>query len=194
MLLLILGLILFLGPHLVRVVAEGWRTRMISRLGAQRWKGVYSLVSIVGFALIVWGFAQARHGSPQLWTPPLWGKHLNLLIMLVSLILFAAANPKPSHYKYALHHPMTWGVVLFAGGHLLANGTQADLVLFGSVLGAGVLVLVAAYGRDRRERIVYARPVWRSTIIATVAGAVVWAVFVFWAHLWLFGVSPLARG
>jgi hypothetical protein len=100
MFLLILGLVLFLGAHSVRVFAEDWRTGMISRLGAQRWKGVYSLVSILGFILIVWGFAQARHGAPQLWAPPVWARHLNLLVMLVSLILFAAANPRPSHYKY----------------------------------------------------------------------------------------------
>jgi len=194
MLLLILGLALFFGAHSVRIFAEGWRTGMISRLGAQRWKGLYSLVSIVGLALIIWGFAQARHGSPQLWTPPIWAKHLNLLVMLFSMILFAAANPKPNHYKALLHHPMVWGVILWSGGHLLANGTQVDAALFGAFFVWGVLDLFAARARDRRERIVYARPVWRSTIIATVAGAVVWAVFVFQAHLWLFGVSPLARG
>ena len=193
MLILILGLVLFLGAHSVRIFAEGWRMDMISRLGAQRWKGLYSLVSIAGLALIVWGFAQARHGAPQLWAPPIWARHLNLLIMLVSLILFAAANPKPSHYKAFLHHPMVWGVILWSGGHLLANGTAADAVLFGAFFVWGVLDLFAARARDRRERVIYAAPQWRSTIIATVAGAVVWAVFVFWAHLWLFGVSPLAR-
>lgn len=193
MFLLILGLVLFLGPHSVRIFAEGWRTGMISRLGAQRWKLAYTAASVVGLALIVWGFATARHGSPQLWTPPVWGKHLNLLIMLVSMILFAAANPKPNHYKALLHHPMVWGVILWSGGHLMANGTTADAVLFGSFFVWGVLDLFAAYGRDRRERVVYAAPQWRSTIIASVAGAAVWAVFVFWAHLWLFGVAPLAR-
>jgi uncharacterized membrane protein len=194
MFLLILGLVLFLGAHSVRIFAEDWRTGIISRLGAQRWKGVYSLVSILGFLLIIWGFAQARHGAPQLWAPPVWARHLNLLVMLVSLILFAAANPKPSHYKAILHHPMVWGVILWSGGHLLANGTQADAVLFGAFFVWGALDLFAAYARDRRERVVYAAPQWRSTIIATIAGAAVWAVFVFWAHLWLFGVSPLARG
>ena len=193
MLLLILGLALFLGAHSTRIFAEGWRTGMISRLGAQRWKGVYSLVSIVGFVLIVWGFAQARHGSPQMWAPPLWAKHLNLLLTLAGMILFAAANPKPNHYKAFLHHPMVWGVILWSGGHLLANGTQADAVLFGSFLVWGVLDLISSYARDRRERIVYPAPVMRSTIIATVAGVVVWALFVFGLHLWLFGVAPLAR-
>ena len=193
MLLLILGLVLFLGAHSVRIFAEGWRAGMISRLGAQRWKGVYSLVSILGFILIIWGFAQARYGAAQLWTPPVWARHLNLLVMLVSLILFAAANPKPSHYKAILHHPMVWGVILWSGGHLLANGTQADAVLFGAFLVWGALDLFAARARDRRERVIYSAPQWRSTIIATIAGAAVWAVFVFWAHLWLFGVSPLTR-
>ena len=193
MLLLVLGLILFLGSHSVRIFAEGWRAGMISRLGAQRWKGAYSLVSIVGLVLVIWGFAQTRHGSPQMWAPPLWAKHLNLLLTLASMILLAAANPKPSHYKAIFHHPMTWGVVLWSGGHLMSNGTQADAVLFGSFFVWSILDLIASYARDRRERIVYAAPLMRATITSTIAGAAVWALLVFWLHLWLFGVAPLAR-
>lgn len=193
MLLLVLGLILFLGSHSVRIFAEGWRTGMISRLGAQRWKGAYSLVSIVGLVLIIWGFAQARHGSPQVWAPPLWAKHLNLLLTLASMILLAAAKGPANHYKSILHHPMTWGVALWSGGHLMANGTQADAVLFGSFLVWSILDLIASYARDRRERVVYAAPLMRATITSTIAGAAVWALLVFWLHLWLFGVAPLAR-
>ena len=194
MTILLLGLVLFLGAHSVRIFADGWRTNMISRLGAQRWKAAYSLVALVGLVLIVWGFAQARHAAPQVWTPPVWSKHLNLLVMLASMIMLGAAHSPKSHVKTVLHHPMTWSVSLFSAGHLLANGTQADIVLFGAFFVWSVAALFSAYGRDRRDRIRYAEPAWRSTLINIAIGLVVWAVIVFWLHLWLFGVAPLARG
>lgn len=194
MTILLLGLVLFLGAHSVRIVGDGWRTRMISQLGMQRWKAVYSLVALAGLVLIVWGFAQARHAAPQLWTPPLWTKHLNLLVMLLAMILLGASHSPKSHFKTILHHPMTWSVALFSGGHLLANGTLADLVLFGALFVWSVAALFSAYARDRSDRIRYAEPAWRSTLIAIAAGTAVWALFVFWLHLWLFGVAPLARG
>ena len=70
MALLVLGLVLFLGAHSVRIVAEPWRTRMVERLGEKAWKGLYSVVSIAGFVLLVWGYGLARQQPVVLWNPP----------------------------------------------------------------------------------------------------------------------------
>ena len=110
MTLLILGLLIFLGAHSVRLVADGWRTRMISRLGVNGWKGVYALVSIVGFVLIVYGFGLARQQPLPLYAPPLWLKHLNTLFTLIAFVLVAAAYVPRNHLKARIGHPMLAGV------------------------------------------------------------------------------------
>src|SRR5690348_8950754 len=118
---LILGLVLFLGVHSVRIFADGWRTRMVARMGLRPWKAVYALVSLVGFVLIVIGFGLARRTPELLYVPPLALKHLNALFVLVALVLFFASHAPPSHFKAWLHHPMAAGVAVWAAGHLMAT-------------------------------------------------------------------------
>ena len=72
MTLLILGLVLFLGVHSTRIVADGWRSAQLARLGERAWKGLYSLVSIAAFVVLVWGYGQARQQPVVLWSPPVW--------------------------------------------------------------------------------------------------------------------------
>ena len=91
MLVLVIGLLLFLGAHSVRIVAEGWRAQTIGRLGEKPWKGLYTLVSLIGFALIVWGYGLARQQPVVLWQPPVFMKHLNSLFTLLAFIFLAAA-------------------------------------------------------------------------------------------------------
>ena len=90
MLVLILGLIIFLGVHSVRIFADDWRRATIARLGDGPWKGIYSLVSMVGFVLIVWGYGMARQDPVLLWLPPMWLRHVAILLNLVAFVLFAA--------------------------------------------------------------------------------------------------------
>jgi uncharacterized membrane protein len=192
MTILILGLVIFLGLHSVRIVAPEARGRWIARFGEGPWKGAYSLVSLIGFVLIVVGFGAARWAAPILWAPPAWTRHAAVLLMLISLILLAAYGFKKSHIAVAVHHPMLWAVALWSGAHLLANGSAADLVLFGAFLVWSLADLVSAYGRDRTNAVAYPTPAAGATLSAIAVGAVVWAALLGAGHLWLFGVSPLA--
>ena len=192
MMILALGLVIFLGLHSIRIVAEDGRAKAIARLGDGPWKGIYSLVSIVGFVMIVWGFAEARWDAPLLWAPPVWARHVTILLMLFSMILLAAYGFKNSHFAVTVHHPMVWSVALWAVGHLLANGSAADLLLFGAFLVWAGADLFSAYARDRRNAVVYPPPNWGATIAALATGVVLWGVLIGGLHLWLFGVSPVA--
>jgi uncharacterized membrane protein len=131
---LILGLIVFLGAHSVRIFAEDWRGRQVARLGPQGWKGVYSLVSLAGFVLIVWGYGLARAEPLPLWSPPVWTRHLAALLTLPAFVLLAAAYVPGTRIKAAVSHPMVLGVNIWAFSHLIANGTLADALLFGAFL------------------------------------------------------------
>ena len=193
MALLVFGLVIFLGVHSIRIFAESGRARSMARLGESGWKAVYGLLSLAGFVMIVYGFGEARATASILWAPPIWTRHIALLLMLVSMILLAAYGLKTSHIAVALHHPMLWGVLVWSFAHLIANGSSADVVLFGAFLVWSILDLRSCYARDRANAVVYPAPNWGATIGAIVVGAVVWLAFLFGLHLWLIGVSPLAR-
>ena len=187
---LILGLILFLGPHSVRIVAEPWRTQMLHRLGEKPWKGLYSLVSLIGFALIIWGYGLARYDPVVLWQPPVAMRHIASLLTLASFILLTAAYVPGNSIKARLRHPMILGVKLWAFAHLLANGMAADLVLFGAFLLWAVLDYRAARERDREQSISYGQGKLVPSIVAVVIGTLLWAAFAFWLHSWWIGVAP----
>jgi uncharacterized membrane protein len=191
MIALIAGLVLFLGVHSTRVVAEDWRRDVIAHRGEGPWKGLYSLLSIAGFALLIWGYGQARQQPVVLWPSPTWTRHLASLLVLVSLVLFAAAFVPRNQIQSKLHHPMTLGVKLWAFAHLIANNTLADVLLFGSFLVWSVLVFRSARARDRATGKVYPPGTVGGTVGAVVAGVLVWAVFAFWAHEAWIGVRPL---
>ncbi len=194
MLILVLGLILFLGVHSVRIVADGWRTRTIAARGAGAWKGLYSLVSIGGFALIVVGFGRARLETVALWSPPRWTHDLAGLLVLVAFVLVAAAYVPGNAIKARTKDPMILGVKTWALAHLLANGTLADVVLFGSFLAWAVFDFRAA--RRRRaagsETPATTPTSGARTAVTVVAGLAAWAVFAFWLHRALIGVQPFA--
>ena len=192
MAILVLGLVIFLGLHSIRIVSESFRENAIARLGEGPWKGVYSLISAIGFVLIVWGFARARYDAAHLWTPPPGARHVTMLLMLIALILLAGFLFKRSHVAVMTHHPMLWSVLLWSLGHLFANGSAADLVLFGAFAIWSAADLVSAYARDRRNGVVYPAPELAATAGAVVVGLVAYALLIGGLHLWLFGVSPLA--
>ena len=187
---LILGLVLFLGVHSTRIVADGWRTTTIARIGARPWKALYALASIAGFVLIVWGFGLARRQPLFLWESPMALRHLAGALMLVAFILLAATYVPRNAIKARVHHPMVLAVKVWAVAHLLANGNLADVVLFGSFLVWAVFSFRAARARDRAAATVYPPGTASGTAITVVLGIAVWVAFAFWAHGLLFGVRP----
>jgi uncharacterized membrane protein len=187
---LILGLVVFLGAHSTRIFADGWRSKQVARLGLPTYKNIYSVVSLVGFALIVWGYGLARMDPVVLWSPPVWTRHVAALINLPAFILLAAANPRGNFIKAAVGHPMVLGVKVWAFAHLISNGMLADVVLFGAFLVWSVLDFGASRRRDRRERTTYAAGTPARNAVTVVIGIALWAVFGFWLHAWLIGVAP----
>jgi uncharacterized membrane protein len=190
MTLLILGLVLFLGVHSVRIVAEDWRSATRARIGENGWKGAYSLLSLVGIVLICYGYGAARQQPLLLWASPVWTRHLAALLMVPAFVLLAAAEVPGNAIKARLHHPMLLGVKFWAAAHLLANNTLADVLLFGAFLAWAALDFRAARQRDRMLQTVYPAGRGVPTVVAVVAGLVAWAVFAFWAHGVLIGVRP----
>ena len=190
MTLLILGLIVFLGVHSVRIFAEDWRTRMREKLGENAWKGLYSLLSIAGFVAIVYGYGQTRLDVTMLWLPPVWTRHLAALLTIPAFILLVAAYFPGNMIKAKLHHPMVLGVKVWALSHLLANGMLADLLLFGGFLAWSVASFTAARRRDNAAGTVYLRGHVGPTIAVVLVGLAAWAGFAFWAHAAWIGVRP----
>jgi uncharacterized membrane protein len=130
---MILGLVLFLGIH-VFTTQRNARARLIASMGEGGYKMGYTVVSLAGLVLIVWGFAHYHASEFQpIWTPPTFLKHLNTALMLPAVILVAAAYIRGRIYT-AVKHPMLAGVKLWAFGHLLANGDLGGIILFGSFL------------------------------------------------------------
>jgi uncharacterized membrane protein len=187
---LLLGLILFLGVHSVRIFADGFRTSTIAKIGLNPWKGIYTVLSLVGFALIVHGYGQTRIEGGFLWNPPRWTNHVTALLTLFSFIFVAAAYVPGTRIKARLGHPMVMGVKVWAFAHLLSNGRVGDMVLFGAFLAWAVADYISARRRDRAAGTVYVTLGVSRDIIAIAGGLVAYVAFAFWLHFWLIGVKP----
>ncbi len=192
MVILVVGLALFLGSHMVRVLADGWRTRMVARHGEGRWKGAYSLVAIAGLGLAIYGFGLARAAPVLVFSPPIWLRHLNMLFTLLSFVCFAAVYVPRNHLKAAIGHPMYAGTKTWALGHLLATGLLHDVVLFAPILAWSVAGFAASRRRDRRDGTTYPAGTLGGTAATIALGAAAWALFAFFGHAWLIGLSPFA--
>jgi uncharacterized membrane protein len=189
---LVIGLLLFLGLHSTRMVADGARSRFIAQRGAGAWRGLYSIGSLIGFALIIWGFGLARRSPVVLWSPPDWTRPLAGLLTLVSIVLIVAAYVPRNHFKAWFGHPMVLGVKVWAFGHLLATRTLADLLLFGGFLLWAILCYRSLRARDRAAGQQPVPGQMLQTVIAVVIGAAAWFAFGYWLHGWLIGVRPFA--
>ena len=190
MTLLIAGLLLLMAPHSVRFIDPGLRDRTVARIGEGPWKGLYSLVSLVGLVLIVMGFGASRAESAALWAPPVGMRHAAALLMLLAFVLLAAAFVPGNHFKARVGHPMVLGVKTWAFAHLLANGRVVDVVLFGVFLAWAVALFISLRRADRAAGKVYPAGGVAGDVISIVAGAALFAGFAFWGHQALFGVSP----
>jgi uncharacterized membrane protein len=191
---LVLGLVLFLGVHSLRVFAPEWRAGTFDKLGEKKFKGLVSIASLVGFVLIIHGYGLARLSPHVLWIPPVATRHIAVLLMLFAMIFLVATYVPGNHIKQRLHHPMIVSVKVWSVAHLIANGMAADVLLFGSFLVWAVLDFRAARQRDSAATspMVEAKPATLpATIVTIVVGAGLWFGFVAYLHLKLFGVSPL---
>jgi uncharacterized membrane protein len=187
---LILGLVLFLGSHSVRIFAEDWRSRQIAKLGEAKWKGLYSVVSIVGFGLVIWGYGLARAEPTFVWVPPPPLRHLAGLLNLLAFVSLAAAYVPGNHIKARLGHPMVLSVKIWALAHLLAIGTLHAIVLFGAFLVWAIANFAAARRRDLAAQTTYRPGTLGGTAITVAVGVAAGAVFAFALHGWLIGVRP----
>lgn len=190
MIYLIAGLLIFLGIHSVRIFADGWRTHTLQRVGEATYKGLYSLISILGFALIIYGFGVARETPVMLWVPSLGMRHGASLLTLVAFVLLAAAYVPRNSIKARVHHPMVLGVKSWALAHLLCTGSVAHMLLFGAFLAWGVMNFIAARKRDRALATQYPAGTVPATLLTVVVGVAVWGVFAFKLHGLLIGIRP----
>jgi uncharacterized membrane protein len=187
MTLLIIGIVVFLGLHLLPTVS-GWREELVGRLGENGYKALFSLLSIAGFVLLVYGFAKAP--VIQVWSPPGWTRWVAIVLMLPAFIFLVAAYV-PGKIKANLKHPFLVAIKTWALAHLIANGDLASIILFGSFLAYAVydrislkrrpatgLVTVAATGPPRND------------LIAVAVGTLLYVAFLVWLHPLLIGTAP----
>jgi len=182
----IIGLFLFFGIHSVIFVAPNWRAQLIEARGENFWKGSYSIISLIGLGLIIWGYALAREGSGQLFDPPGWGRGFAMAAIPVSLILIMAANFGYGYIKHISKHPMLVGTILWSLAHLLANGDVISSILFAAFMIWSIVDLVFAMRRPvgplRALSI-------KADVYSVIAGIVLTGLFVAYLHSWLIGVS-----
>lgn len=195
MMLLITGLALFFAVHLVptnRPLRDG----LAARFGEGPFKGVFSVIALIGFVLIVLGFAkmQATVGSknPILWYPPEWTKHVAFTLMLPAMILLVAAFV-PSRIRAAVKHPMLAAIKVWALAHLIANGDAASVVLFGSFLAFAVYDRIALKRRGALGGSGADAPILNDVLVV-VLGLALYAAMLFWGHAWLIGVPLVGAG
>ncbi|HTJ96856.1 MAG TPA: NnrU family protein [Rhodocyclaceae bacterium] len=187
---LLLGLIVFLGVHSVRMVAPAWRDVQLARFGEMPWKGTFAVISLLGFALLIYGYGQARLDPVVLWVPPVWTKHLVAPLMLVAFICVAAAYIPGNIIKAKVGHPMLAGTKTWALAHLLANGNLADVLLFGAFLIWSVLEFRTFRLRDKAAGVTYPRVSLSRDLLVLATGVIGTAVFMLFLHQYLIGVRP----
>ena len=180
MIILIIGVILFFGVHLLSY-ARPWRARLITRLGEGPYKGIYSLISAIGLGLIIWGYFRTRAGPAAadiIYWPPAWGRHVTMLLVLLAMISIAIFIFK-GKLRLWLRNPMSIGVALWAAGHLLSNGRLASVIMFGAFLLYALLDIAINTIRGNMPDFA-PRP--HHDVISIIAGLALYAFFLFIFH------------
>jgi uncharacterized membrane protein len=195
MTMLLLGLVIFLGVHSLSAFSHATRNRWVLQLGEKPWKGLYSVLSLVGFVLLVYGYSIARAQPVVLYSPPVWTRHLALLLMLPVFVLLLASNIKTqSRIKSATKHPMLLATKIWALAHLLSNGNLADVLLFGSFLAWAVITRISLKRRvPQATATPAAKPSVVQDVVSVVGGLALYVWFLLQGHAWLIGVSPIGR-
>ncbi len=189
---LIIGLALFLGGHAFTMHRPA-RARLVAKIGEGPYKGLYSLVSLAGLVLIIWGYGLYRSaGMIPLWYPPAFLRHVTFLLVLIAFILIAATYP-PSHIKRWVRHPMITAIILWSLGHLLVRGDLGSILMFGGFLVWGILARISMHRRASKDvqspAAVPDEPRWQTDLAVVAVGLVAYFAFAIWGHPWLIGVS-----
>lgn len=190
MLYLVVGLVIFLGVHSVEIFAPTFRGAAVARLGEGGYKGLYSVAAIVGFILLAWGYGVARQDPILVYAPPVWMRHLTILLMVPVFPLLLAAY-LPGRIKTAVKHPMLVATKLWALSHLLSNGMLADLLLFGGFLAWAVVDRISVKRRSVVRPTPGPPPGKYNDLIAVAGGLALYVIFALWLHVKLIGVAPL---
>ena len=185
---LIAGLILFLGIHLMLALDRERVESLKLSLGANAWRGIHSLVAVVGLVLIIWGFGLSRAEPVFIWQPPLWTRHVAALFSEAAIFFLVAALIPRNYFKAKFGHPLFIAIKLWAFAHLLANGRLGDMLLFGSFLIWSIIGFTRARRRDRLAGTVWPSSAWSGTTITVIVGLIFSAAIMFWLHERLIGV------
>ena len=182
------GLLSFLALHSIRVVAPAWREQKISSWGLSRYKGIYSLLALASFVLLIWGYGLARQAPTLVWVPPRGLRHLAALLTIPAIVLLVAAKGPNNHFRARLKHPTLLAVKLWAFAHLFVGMWLHSLLLFAAFLLWGIVDFRSA--RRRSGGTAEAAPTMAATVVTLVVGLALWAGFAFYGHAWLIGVAP----
>jgi uncharacterized membrane protein len=184
MALFIAGLVVFYASHLFTALARGARETLMQRLGEGGYKGLYSIVSAIGLALVIIGWRDADR--TVLYVAPYWVSYIAYALTLAAMVCLAAAYLPKGKLAAALKHPMLAGVKAFALAHLLVNGDVRSLLLFGSLLAYAVIDRIAVKARGGSTPA--AGPL-RNDAIAVAVGAALWGLIFFYGHRYVAGVA-----
>jgi uncharacterized membrane protein len=188
MTLLILGIVVFLGLHLLPAIA-GLRARLAGILGETGYRILFSLLSVAGLVLLVYGFTRAPF--VPLWSPPDWTRYAAIVLMLPAFIFLVAAYV-PGQIKAKLNHPFLVAIKTWALAHLIANGDLASIILFGSFLAYAVVDRITLKRRQPTSLIgIAGTGAPRNDLLAVLLGIALYVVFLVWLHPLLIGTSPL---
>ena len=188
MVVFIVGLALFFVPHILPVLVPGLKQTITTKIGADKWKGLFSILSLAGLVLIILGWRQYRDLAPQVYDPPSWGRHAAFLLVWIALILLSVPRSKPGKILSAVKHPMVIGVIYWSLAHLLANGDLASVMLFGLMLVFAMISRVSEFMKgDPAPKFVS----YRSDVKAIGIGTAIYLVILFFGHVWLAGVILL---
>lgn len=176
---LIAGMIILFGGHLA--LYTPLRPALKTRLGERPFKGLFALVSLVGLAMMIWGYGMTRSGPEAaniLYWPAGWTRHAAMLLVLLAFISLAAAFHK-GRLKLWLKNPMSIGIALWAGAHLLANGTVGAVLFFSGFLGLALVDIAMSTARGKAPRYV---PKPSHDLITVAAGLLLYAFFLLVFH------------
>jgi uncharacterized membrane protein len=188
MTLLVLGIVAFLGVHLLPTLPD-LRGRLTARFGESGYKALFSAFSIAAFVLLVYGFAKAP--AVQVWSPPEWTRWAAIVLMLPAFIFLVAAYV-PGEIRAKVKHPFLVGIKIWALAHLLANGDLASIILFGSFLAYAAYDRITLKGREARGLVTApATEPARNDVITVALGVAFYLAFLVWLHPLLIGTAPL---
>ena len=187
----VVGLVLFFGAHYYSAFRSRAPQRDIKqRMGEKPYMAVYSLISLLGFAMLIYGYGQSEVNN-FLYAPRYEFKWLSLCLMLPAFILLTAAYVPGARITSLVKHPMLLGVALWAVAHLLLISHQAAVWLFGSFLLFAIIDFISASKRGPPATGAITLAWEKYDLWAVIIGTTLYLIFLYWGHQAVFGVSPL---